>query len=90
MHQVSIGIQRELPWALAVEARYVGHVRARDLARHRLQPDRGQREFLPDFKRARSNGYLAQAAAGAFVPTYNATVAGSQPLTVLPSFGGGC
>jgi hypothetical protein len=44
-------------------------------------------EFLADFGRARNNGYLAQAAGLGFVPAYNANVAGSQPLTVLPTYG---
>jgi hypothetical protein len=88
VHQVSIGIQRELPWAMAVEARYVGSFgreiwRGRDFNQIQMSP-----EFLADFKRARSNGYLAQAAGLGFVPTYNAAVSGSQPLTVLPSWGG--
>jgi hypothetical protein len=40
--------------------------------------------FLDDFNRARSNGFLAQAATGTFNPNYNATIAGSQQLTVFP------
>ena len=38
VHQVSVGIQRELGFATAVEARYVGTLWTRHLARHRLQP----------------------------------------------------
>ena len=87
VHQVSIGIQRELPWATAAEARYVGTFgrgiwRGTDYNQVNISP-----EFLADFKAARNNGYLAQAAGLGFVPTYNPNVPGSVPLTVLPSFG---
>ena len=87
VHQVSVGIQRELPWFMAVEARYVGSF-GRDIWRG---IDYNQVQFSPaflaDFNRARSNGYLAQQAGLAFSPVYNPAVSGSQPLTVLPSFG---
>ena len=87
VHQFSLGIQRELPWKLGAEARYVGQFgrdiwRGIDYNQVQISPD-----FLADFNRARSNGYLAQAAGLAFSPAYNAAVPGSQPLTVLPSFG---
>lgn len=87
VHQVSIGIQRELPWSTAVEARYVGTFgrdiwRGTDYNQIMIAP-----EFLADFKRARSNGYAAQAAGLAFSPVFNAAVPGSQPLTLLPSYG---
>ncbi|MBZ5618511.1 MAG: TonB-dependent receptor [Acidobacteriia bacterium] len=45
--------------------------------------------FLQDFLRARNNGNLARAATGVFNPAYNASIAGSQPLTVFPLLGGG-
>ena len=87
VHQASIGIQRELPWALAVEARYVGTFgrgiwRGIDNNQIQMSP-----EFLADFTRARSNGFLAQQAGLAFSPAFNANVPGSQPLTVLADFG---
>ena len=87
VHQASIGIQRELPWATAIEARYVGTFgrgiwRGTDFNQVRMSPD-----FLADFNRARSNGYLAQQAGLAFSPVFNPAVPGSAPLTVLPSFG---
>jgi hypothetical protein len=87
VHQVSIGIQREIGWATAVEARYVGTFgreiwRGIDYNQIRLSP-----EFLADFNRARSNGYLAQGAGLAFSPAFNPAVPGSQQLTVLPTFG---
>ena len=87
VHQLSAGIQRELMPGTAVEARYVGTLgrdiwRGVDLNQMRISP-----EFLADFARARSNGYLAQAAGLGFVPTFNPAVPGSQPLTLLPQFG---
>ncbi len=87
VHQVSIGIQRELPWFMAVEARFVGSYgrdiwRGIDYNQIQISP-----EFLADFNRARANGYAAQAAGLAFSPVFNPNVPGSQPLTVLPNFG---
>ena len=89
VHQVSVGISRELKWGFAGEARYVGTF-GRDIWK---AIDYNQvaipQTFLDDFTRARGNGFLALAAKGLFNPAYDATVAGSQPLTVLPTFGGG-
>ncbi len=87
VHQVSVGIQRELGFATAVEARYVGTFgrdiwRGIDYNQVQLTP-----QFLADFNRARSNGYLAQQAGLAFSGAFNPNVPGSQPLTLLPSFG---
>jgi hypothetical protein len=87
VHQVSIGVQREVGWSTAVEARYVGTFgrdiwRGTDFNQIQIAP-----EFLADFKRARSNGYLAQQAGLPFSPVFNPAVPGSQPLTVLPSYG---
>ncbi len=87
VHQVSIGLQRELPWAMAGEVRYVGTFgrsiwRGIDYNQVNISP-----EFLADFNRARQNGYLAQQAGLAFSPAFNAAVPGSQQLTVIPNFG---
>jgi hypothetical protein len=87
VHQVSLGIQRELLSGTAVEARYVGTFgrdiwRGTDLNQMRISP-----EFMADFNRARTNGYLSQAAGLGFVPTFNPAVAGSQALTILPQYG---
>lgn len=89
VHQVSVGVSRQLPWSFAAEARYVGTF-GRDIWRgiDYNQIDAGG-AFLQDFLRARSNGFLALAANGVFDPAYNANIPGSQPLTVIPSFGGG-
>ena len=89
VHQISVGISRQLPWSFAGEARYVGTF-GRGIWRglDYNQIDAGG-AFLQDFLRARSNGFLALAANGVFDPAYNANIPGSQPLTVIPSFGGG-
>ena len=87
VHQVSVGVARELPWSLAAEVRYVGSF-GRDIWRG---IDMNQivvpQAFQDDFLRARGNGYAAVAAGGAFDPTYNPSVPGSVPLTVLPQYG---
>jgi Carboxypeptidase regulatory-like domain/TonB dependent receptor len=87
VHQVSVGIQREIGSTTAVEARYVGSFgrsiwRGTDFNQVQISPD-----FLADFNRARSNGYLAQQAGLAYNPNFNPAVQGSVPLTVLPNFG---
>ena len=87
VHQVSIGIQRELGWATAVEARYVGTFgreiwRGIDYNQIQISPN-----FLADFNRARRNSYLAQAAGLGNSPVFNPNVPGSEQLTVLPNFG---
>lgn len=86
-HQVSVGIQRELPWSFAAEARYVGTF-GREIWRgtdfNQITYDQA---FLDDFNRARNNGYLAQQAGLAWSPLFNANVPGSQPLSVLPALG---
>jgi len=87
VHQASIGIQHELLQGLVGEARYVGSFgrniwRGTDYNQMRL----GQ-EYLADFNRARSNGFLAQQAGLAFNPAFNPAIAGSQQLTTLPNFG---
>jgi hypothetical protein len=87
VHQVSIGVARELGWSMAAEARYVGSFGRGIWKGIDYNQMSYSAEFLADFKRARSNGYLAQQAGLAFSPVYNPAVPGSQPLTVLPSFG---
>jgi len=91
VHQVSFGIQRELPHDMSIEARYVGTM-GRGLWRgiDVNQVNAGiNQPFLTDFNNARNNGYLSAAAGLGFNPAYNAAVTGSVPLTVLPTFGGG-
>jgi len=89
VHQVNVGISRELPWSSAGEARYVGTF-GRGLWRgidiNQINP-RGA--FQDDFLRARTNGFLALQATGGFNPAFDPAIPGSQPLTVIPAFGGG-
>lgn len=89
VHQVSAGVTRALPWSLAGEARYVGTF-GRGLWRGvDLNQTNPRGAFQDDFLRARTNGFLALEATGAFNPAFNPAIAGSQPLTVIPAFGGG-
>jgi hypothetical protein len=87
VHQVSVGISREVGWGTAVEGRYVGTF-GRDIWRgvdyNQIQVPQA---FLDDFLRARNNGFLAVAAGGAFDPAHNPNIPGSAPLTVIPQFG---
>jgi hypothetical protein len=84
VQQWNLGVQRELKgWIL--EARYVGNhgtklLRALDF--NQININAGG--FLDDFKRAQANGNLALAKTGVFNPAYDATIAGSQVLTVFP------
>jgi hypothetical protein len=85
----SLGIQQNVKGTI-VEARYVGNhgvqeVRAFDFNQVQIN----QNGFLPDFLRAQSNGFLAQARTGVFNPAYNRNIPGSQPLTVFPLLAGG-
>jgi len=89
VHQVSVGVARELPWFLAGEARYVGTFGRglwRGIDLNQMNP-RGA--FQDDFLRARTNGSLALQATGVFNPAFDPAIPGSQPLTVIPRFGGG-
>ena len=89
VHQVSVGVTRELPWFFAGEARYVGTF-GRGLWRGiDLNQTNPRGAFQDDFLRARTNGFLALQSTGVFNPAFNPAIAGSQPLTVIPSFGGG-
>ena len=87
VHQVSIGISRELGFGLAGEARYVGTFGRGIWKGIDMNQVQVPQAFAEDFQRARNNGYLALAANGVFDPAYNANVAGSAPLTVLPTYG---
>jgi len=84
VQQYSVGIQHDFKGTV-LEARYVGnHVvgayRAFDFNQVIIQ----QNGFLPDYLKAQSNGFLALARNGVFNPAYNATIPGSQQLTVFP------
>jgi hypothetical protein len=72
------------------EARYVGNKLTKGFrAFDYNQLNINEQGFLADFNRARSNGFLAQAATGSFNPAFNANIAGSQPLTVFPRLASG-
>ncbi len=89
VHEVSIGASRELPWHFAGEARYVGTFGRgiwRGIDVNQTNP-RGA--FQDDFLRARNNGFIALQRGGVFDPAFNPAVPGSQPLTMIPTFGGG-
>ena len=88
VQQYSIGIQRDVKGTV-FEARYVGnHVvgayREFDLNQININAS----GFLQDFIRAQNNGFLAQAKTGTFNPAYNASIPGSQQLTVFPKISG--
>lgn len=87
VQQWNLSIQQEIKGAV-VELRYVGNhatkaLRAFDYNQVLIR----EFGFFEDFMRARSNGFLALAAKGAFDPRYDASIAGSQPLTVFPQLG---
>lgn len=93
VHQISVSVERELGWNLAVEGRYVSTM-GRDIWRgvdYNQTNAAINQPFMDDFLKARSNGFLALAATGTFNPAYNAAIAGSQQLNVLTSstLGGG-
>jgi hypothetical protein len=73
-----------------IEARYIGNKQTqlwRTIDYNQVNVRQGG--FLEDFIRARSNGFIAQAATGSFDPRYNPALAGSQVLNVLPNLPGG-
>jgi hypothetical protein len=91
--EYNFGIQREIGWQTALEIRYVGSrstnlVRAKDLN----QLDILNNGFLADFNRARQNLLLSEAA-NRITPSipvsaaFNASIVGSQQLTVFPRLG---
>ncbi len=86
VQEYRISIQQRIKGTI-VEASYVGNhgvqeIRAFDFNQVQIN----SHGFLADFLRAQHNGFLAQQAnpAAGFVPTYNAAIPGSQPLTVFP------
>jgi len=84
VQQYSVGIEHDIKGTVLV-ARYVGnHAVAQYRAFDFNQVNINAGGFLQDFLRAQNNGFLALAKSGAFNPAYNATISGSQPLTVFP------
>jgi hypothetical protein len=89
VQQWTAGIQHAFG-GTAVEIRYVGNHGVKLLRDFDYnQVIIGANGFLDDFLRARSNGFLAQAATGTFNPTYNPAIPGSQQLTVFPRLSSG-
>jgi hypothetical protein len=83
-------------WVFAIQHEAKGFVfEGRYVGNHALKMFRGidfnqvnirQGDFLPDFIRARNNGFAALNAGKGFTPTYDASIPGSQPLTYLTRF----
>ncbi|HMG73076.1 MAG TPA: TonB-dependent receptor [Pyrinomonadaceae bacterium] len=96
VHEYNVGIQREIGWKSVIEVRYVGS-RSNQLWRSVDANQVGIRSngFLDDFLRARQNCALQGATLpGAADPilkctsaAFNPAIAGSQPLTVIPTLG---
>lgn len=87
VQQWHLSVQRSVKNWL-IDARYVGN--------HSTKSMRGFdynqviiSQLLPDFLKARNNGFLAQAAGGSFNPAYNANIPGSQPIPFFSQLGSG-
>lgn len=89
VHQWNLGVQHDLKGTI-VSARYVGN-RGQGLYRSLdyNQVLYNANGFLADFQRAQGNARLSQAAGLGYNGSYNANIAGSQPLTVFPLLVGG-
>ena len=83
-------------WVLAIQHEAKGFVfEGRYVGNHALKMFRGldfnqvnirQGDFLPDFIRARNNGFAALNAGKGFNPAFDASIPGSQQLTYLTKF----
>lgn len=95
----NLGIQHEIGWNTVVDVHYIGN-KGTKLYRgiDYNQVEIFSNGFLDDFLRARSNGFIAlntpattpgctPTTCGVFRVLFNANLPGSQPLTILPSFG---
>jgi len=85
----NLSIQRDLGWGTSLTISYLGN-RANQLYKgiDYNQVDFRKNGILPDFLRARSNGFLSLAAGQGFNPDYNPSVPGSQPLTTFSQLEG--
>jgi hypothetical protein len=84
----NLSIQRELPWNLILDVRYVGN-KGTKLYRgiDYNQVIIFENGFLEDFLRARRNGFRNLTVIGVFDPRCN--FPGCEPLTVFPQIAGG-
>jgi hypothetical protein len=90
VHEFNLGVERELPKNMAFSVRYVGNF-GRSLLRgvdYNQNKAPNNADFMADFNRARTNGYLSQAAGLGWNAAYNSAITGSQPLTYLPTING--
>jgi hypothetical protein len=89
VHEWTLGVEHDFKGTI-VALRYIGNhgsklLRAIDY--NQILYDASG--FLADFKRAQSNAALAQAAGLGYTGTYNASIPGSQVLTVFPLLSSG-
>ena len=99
IEQWNLSIEHDLGWNTSLSVSYwgnhgVGLYRAVDLNQLLLSGNTlngAPANFIDDFNRARSNGFLALAAnpSGGFVPDYNPGITGSQQLPFFNSLAGG-
>ena len=92
VQQWSFGIQREISKGV-LEVRYIGNhatkqFRGFDYNQVMINDDQVP-GYLSAFKQAKINGDLARNATGAFNPTYNSNIAGSQPIPFFNQLAGG-
>jgi hypothetical protein len=89
VQQYSVGIEHEFRNTIFkihyIGNHGVGEYRSFDFN----QVDIRSNGFLADFLRAQSNGFLALAQLGNFLPAYNSNITGSQILTVFPKLSRG-
>ena len=85
----NLNIQHEIKNTI-IEARYVGNHATKLLRGFDYNQEQIPANFMADFLKAQSNGYLALAAnpAGGFNPVYNRNIKGSQPLPTFAGIGG--
>ena len=85
VQQWNLSLERQIGHQTVVEARYVGSKSTQMLRGYDFnQVILRENGFLDDVIRARSNGFLALERDGEFDPTFNGSIVGSQPLTLLP------
>ena len=99
VEQWNFSVQRDIGWNTSLSVSYLGNhgvglYHAIDLNQILLGGNTlngAPANFIDDFNRARSNGFLALAAnpSGGFVPDYDPSITGSQPLTFFPQLPGG-